>query len=169
MKKDDLALVIFVLALLFLVWNLKTDTFILYKGQEIEGEVSEIKGMCWTLGQDRCVKQSVFLINFTEQNLLTCPELYYPTELECQKAFKLVEEPKPTVSCYYIEDDECKVEVIEGLEACPTAYYSNMEECEEALKTPLTHIRKLFKNPTAIIMVIVAIIAGLILIVPKLR
>lgn len=165
--KDKALLIILIIALLFLITNLEgLPFFILYGGVEIEGEITNQTAQCWTLATDRCVKQKVFLINFTKQNLLVCPELHHSTELECQKAFKLIEEPKPTVTCYYIEK-ECKVEVIVGLEKCPSKYYSTMDECKEALETPLYHIKTLFKNKATIFTLIAGIIIVVILILSR--
>ena len=153
MKNEPLVIILAILAL-FLVWNLQTETFILYGGQEIEGYITDQEAQCWILGaSDSCVKQNVFLINFTKQNLLACPDGYSASRLECEKHYGLIVEPKPTITCYYV-DKECQVEVLE-LEQCPSQYHSSMDECKEALETPFYHITKLFKNPATLILLVV--------------
>lgn len=155
---------------LLLIWTSQQPqtAFLIFGGVEIEGGVTNITGDCYTLAEsDRCVRQNVNLVNFTRQNLLVCPEGYYSTKLECEKAYKIIVEPKPKVTCYYIGEDECQMEVIEGMETCPSQYYSAIEECEEELRTPLRHIGALIKNPIVLIAIIIGLVAGLILLLKK--
>lgn len=170
--KDKTIIAILGILLLALVWNLQIPTtFILYGGTEYEGYVSNETGICWTLAEsDRCVKQRVYLINLTKQNLLVCPEATFPTEQECKQKYGLIPEPpKPKINCYFISEDECKTEQFLEEEGCPSTYYSNLNECEEALKTPLRHIKLLFQNKFTLYAVIVGVIILIVLIIPKIR
>ena len=168
--KDKTAMVILGILLLALVWNLQIPSFILYGGTEYEGYISNETGICWILAEsDRCVKQRVYLINLTEQNLLICPEATFPTEQECELKYGLIKIEKPKITCYYIGEDECKTEQFLEEEGCPLTYYTSLSKCEEALETPLYHIKTLFKNKMTLYMVIAGIIALLILIVPRIR
>jgi len=159
--KDKTLIIIFGIILLILAANLgKLPTFILYGGQEIEGEISEQEAQCWILGaSDSCVKQTIFLINFTKQNLLACPDSYFPTKFECEKHYGLIKEEKPKINCYFISEDDCQMELFE-LTSCPTQYYSTIGECTEALETPTLHLKKLFTNPTTLILlgIVIAIL-----------
>lgn len=156
-----------VIALILLIWASQQPqtVFILFGGEEIKGFVSDVRGECWTLGQERCVRQNVNLVNFTKQNLLACPEGYYSSEQLCRE--KYFPKPKPKINCYYISERECKVEILEA-DVCPSQYYSSMEECTEKLKkSPIYHLKTLFKSPATIIILIIGIIAIIILFVKR--
>jgi len=151
-------LLILTIALLFLVANTtKLTPFILYGGMELPLNETNITGECWTLSAERCVRQQVNLLNYTSQNLLICPESYYPTEIDCEKAYGLIVEEKPKINCYYIDEDTCKTEQFLQEEGCPSAYYTSEEECKEALRTPLHHIGKLFKNKLFLIFAVLLV------------
>jgi len=168
--KEKTIYIILAIFLLFMVWNLRTETFILFGGEELEGYVSEQKGECWTLAtQDRCVRQTVNLINFTEQKVLGCPEGYYLTKRECELKYGIIEIEKPKIECYFIgEDDICYSEYFLQEEGCPTTYFTTLEECEEERKTFFTHVKLLFKNKSTVIALIAGVIAILILVLKKL-
>lgn len=157
------------IVLLFLVIQLQhPGTFILYGGVEIPANETNVTGECWTLGQDACVRRPVKLINFTKQSLLVCPEGYYPTKEQCEKAYSVVKTELPKIKCYYINEDACWEDEL-TVEQCPSLYYSSKAACEEALETPIRHIKKLFQNKITLIILAVAVIAGVFLFFGKRR
>jgi len=168
--KDNTILTILAILLLLLVWNIQTETFILFGGVEIEGSVSDIKGECWTLAtSDRCARQNVFLINLTKQNLLVCPDGYYSTERECQIKYGIILIEKPKIDCFFIdkETDKCFVDEFLEEDGCPALYFTSLEDCEEARKTFFTHIKLLFKNKATLIALIAGVIALFVLVLKK--
>lgn len=168
MGNKNIGWIILAIVLLLIVINLKPQpTFIIYNGEEVEAEETEIQGQCWILGMsDTCVKQNVFLWNFTRQGLLVCPSGFFSTRLGCEKNYGLIVEEKPKINCYYTEKGECKVELFET-EECPSQYFPTMDACTEKLETPTLHLQKLFTNPTTIVLIVIMGIVGLFLLIPK--
>ncbi len=172
-KEKNIIWILVAILLLLLITRLQQPTTfsVFYQGQEYKGYETNVTGWCWTLGKDTCVKQQVKLLNLTAQSLLICPEGYYGTKVECEKenqigAFKPVIKQ---ITCYYIKDNKCVTEVLEG-ETCPSAYYATFPLCEEALQQQSfiirakAHLSGLFKK-TSFIWFIVISVLGLIVII----
>ncbi len=170
--KDKEKLIFGLIVLILFIWATQQPqfTFILFGGQEMVGFVSNTTGICYTLStSDTCVQQKVNLINFTEQNLLVCPEGYYSTKHECELKYGIKAVEKPKIECYFIgEDDRCYSEYFLQEEGCPATYFTTLDACEEEAETFITHISLLFKNKSTVIALIAGVIAILILFLKKL-
>ena len=167
-KQNQLPLILLAVVLLMLVAGMKSPSFILYGGQEIEAELTTEKGDCWTLADERCVRQNVNLLNLTATGFLICPELYHSTEIDCKRAFNLITEVrKAKLDCYYTQDDVCILEQFE--DQCPAAYFTTKSACETSLIDFGYSTRQLLSNRNTWIFVAIGGVALLFIILNVLR
>ena len=172
MKKQNktIWIIVGILALIVLTQFKPPEIFsVMYQGQNYSGHLSNKTGECWTMGLDTCVRQEVKLINLTTQNLLICPETYFPTKIDCEKAYGLVKTiTKPEkITCYKIEEKKCKV--VGEYETCPADTFSSLSKCqEEAGKLTWTYnLKQLIKKPYTIILLVLGVIAGIVLLIKR--
>lgn len=174
MVKDEnkIGLAFLAIILLVMIAGLKSPTFILYGGQEIQAELTNETGECWTLGMNDCARRPVNLLRLlgprNESGLLICPELYYSTQIDCRKAFGFIEEvPEPKLDCFFAQDDVCYKEQFE--EQCPTLYFTSLDACQESLIDFAYSAKVLFSSRKTLIMVGIGAIALLFIIINFLR
>jgi hypothetical protein len=170
MARDEnkIGIALLAIVLLVMIMGLKSPTFILYGGQEIEAELTNETGDCWTLGLDNCAKKKVNLLRLTDSGLLICPESYYSNIVDCRKAFGLIKEvSEPKLDCYYVQDDVCYLEQFE--EQCPTTYFRSKESCDESLIDFAFTTKALFTSRKTLIMVGIGLVALLFMVISFLR
>jgi len=151
MAKNNLPIIIIAVVALIAVAGLESPTFILYGGVEVAANETNIQGQCWTLADERCVRQNVNLLNLTTTGRLICPELYYDIEINCKQAFDLIPEiRKPKLNCYYAQGDMCILEQFD--DNCPTTYFKTKESCETSLIDFAFSAKRLFSSRKTLIL-----------------
>ncbi len=168
-KDNKIGMVLLAIVLLVFISGLKSPTFsILYQGSEIDAVLTNETAECFTLGLDNCARKQVNLIRLLDSGLLICPESYYTTFVDCQKAFGLIKEVSvPKLNCYYSEDDVCILEQFE--EQCPAAYFQSLSSCEESLVDFIFSTKALFSNRKTLIMVGIGVVALFFIVISSLR
>ena len=167
-KNDKLPLILLAIVLLVAVSQIQVGDFILYQGVILKNAtISNETGEVWTLGLDRCVRQSENMI-ILESGLLIPPENFYMTEIECKHAFNLIKEPaEPKISCYYVENDLCILEQFD--EVCPSQYFQSLSECEMSLVDLSYSAKRLFSERKTWIMMGIGAVALLFMGIGALR
>lgn len=171
-QNNNLIWIIVAVAGLFIIISQgQPGTFsVLYQGQEVQGYVTNQSGECWTMGADNCVRQTVRLINLTEQGILICPEGYFPTRKQCSENFGLMavqQEPEKHM-CYRINEDEGICEEAGEKESCSQDEFNSLSSCQTKLAEEKSGLLEFISQPYTIVIGILALIVIIGLIVDRL-
>jgi len=168
-KNNTIWIILAIIGLFIILKHGGIETFsVLYYGQQLEGYTTNITGECWTLGTDTCVKQTVRLINLTKQNILICPEGYYSTKLECEKAFELIKEPEKHM-CYRINEEKNICEEAGMKVVCGEGEFTSLSACQAELEKRKTTLTEFITQPYTLVVIILALVAVIGLIISQFR